>query len=228
MLWTQYLAVRGWDLTVFNTMKTPTRHQSPSLPPSLLWIIPISQSNLIFVQSELLSVLCMFCTANRFPSKVLLESSILTPWLISKHDPWRQNWKRFQERLRGEQLADAQTNSGSSSPPWVCLFWFCFAGVQGCAMNWAAANSHQFVRSSLTVIWEVWGGVEGGGGEVATDAIPPPAEWLLGTGPCSAGAAASKTRRRTSLDTRRIKIYAEPRRRFVKFEDIARLYSNME
>ena len=96
-----------------------------------------------------------------------------------------REWKKKKKKKRaGEETAGRGRN-------WLCslfllcafIFCCCFASIQGCAMNWGVANSHQFVKSSLTVVWAVGGGEEG----AAADASPPIAEWLLGTGPCWAG-----------------------------------------
>lgn len=93
--------------------------------------------------------------------------------------------KRVREESERErrQPAEAETDYALSFFYVPFIFCCCFASIQGCAMNWGVANSHQFVKSSLTVVWAVGGGEEG----AAADASPPIAEWLLGTGPCWAG-----------------------------------------
>lgn len=165
MLWTQYVTLRGWEL---NLSATPIpKHHSGNL--TFIFIPPSGSSpknSHFYIKPQLSPVIiaincfisCLFCTVTRIPRMVLLEGASLTPdWFPNVTPGGSIEW-RFQgarrEAGRGGQLAEAQTNSGPSSPPWASLFCCCFAGVQGCAMNWAAANSHQFVRSSLTVIWE--------------------------------------------------------------------------
>lgn len=102
----------------------------------------------------------LYC--NQVSMEGLVRTCNFNVWLISEHDAGRQHWMML---TRGQNRSgERRTAVGGEkqlrpflSPPWASLFCCCFTGVQGCAMNWAAANSHQFVRSSLTVIWEVWG-----------------------------------------------------------------------
>lgn len=193
------------------------------LPPALLWIIPISTSNLNWSQSESLLIVNFLDVLHQFSTDGLVRRFQFNPRLTSEHDTRRQHWKRFPEEVerrtagRGSNqlqpfLSSQSVCSGFVSPAFKAVQW----------------TEQRLTHTNLSgVLWPLSGRCEGGG-EVAADASPLLAEWLLGTGPCSARAAASKTRRRTSPDTWHIKIYGEPKRRFVKFEDIVRQYSNME
>lgn len=169
---------------------------------------------------------------SRASEEELVRRCELNPWLISEHDTvsgarYSENtssddcvfvWGRkkvglwggsrteeWEKKTRGTETASRDRNPRCTLFL-LCAFIFCccFTSVQGCAMNWGVANSLQFVKPSLTVVWAVGGGEEG----AAADASPPIAEWLLGTGPCWAG----PERQNTLLHLTRhccIKIFAE-------------------
>lgn len=142
-------------------------------------------------------------------------------WGTNSSSGGRDRSQRCRKR-KGRQLAETQTNQAFSFfLPRASLFCCCFASIQGCAMNWAAANSHQFVRSSLTVISEVWG--RRGWGRSCW--CQPPTSRVI-TGHWAVLSRGQGVKNTPSLfnGRRRIKICAEPNRRFVKFGDIVRDY----
>lgn len=110
----------------------------------------------------------------------LVRRCELNPWLISEDDTVREpsantssedcvcvRWRKRDGGwgLGGDQEQESERKwrregEGGRDRNWLCsllllcafIFCCCFASVEGCAMNWAVANSLQFVKSSPTVV----------------------------------------------------------------------------
>lgn len=143
----------------------------------------------------------LYC--NQVSTEGLFRRCKFNVWLISEHGAGRQHWMTL---TGGQKRSGERRTAGRGENqfrPFLSLLRepLCSAVVSLAfkAVQW---TEQRLTHTNLSgVLWPLSGRCEGGGGGVAADASPPLAEWLLGTGPCSAGAAASKTRRRTWLDT---------------------------